>query len=272
MSLISPLVVSLVVLSAAPDAPEEEEAVLPCDPAFASKFKSVEPVFTATARFRQAAGEGKTSFTELVKQGDALRKLATQNLEEIQNVGCDLSLEETKRFDACVAPVKWGCEGTPPIIDWTLLKDVPRDEDGKTVYALNEAGLDLLSENLSFAGGCGDFGCAPRSIALPSLLADTGKVDQLVTLAARPGFFGPRAARSLEVMGTTLAKATCEGGGWRPESPEALKGLVAHLDARGSALTEKSTQATRARKAVQKLSAALKRGLPKKTCKMPGGE
>jgi hypothetical protein len=72
------------------------------------------------------------------------------------------------------------------------------------------------------------------------------------------------------VLGSTLAKATCEGDGWRPKSPEELKAVREHLEAQRSALTGKGAQATRVRQALQRLVTALKRGLPTATCKVPG--
>lgn len=130
--------------------------------------------------------------------------------------------------------------------------------------------MDLLSEKASFAGGRGDFGCAPGSIALSSLLGEPEQVEQLVTLAARPGFFGQRALERLEALGGTLAKATCEGGGWCPGSPAQREALVERLEARRSGLTGKDARARRLRQAPHRLAAALKRGPPTKKCAMPG--
>ena len=130
--------------------------------------------------------------------------------------------------------------------------------------------MDLLSESAGFSGGCGDFGCAPGSVALPVLLEEPKPVGMLVTLAARPGFFGQRALHALERMGSTLAKATCSSG-WRPQSPEQLKEVLARLEAQRMALSAKGAQAERVRKALQRLEAALKRGVPEKACEPPGG-
>jgi hypothetical protein len=269
MLLSTSLAVSLAVLSAGPEAPQPPS----CEPAFTSRLPSLAPVFTAAERFRQAARDGKTSFTDLVKQGAKLEAQAAETLDQIQSAGCELNAGDTQRFDACISPIQWSCEGVPPSIDWKVLKDVPKSEDEALAYALTlpegGAGVDLLSEKVSFAGGCGDFGCAPNSIALPWALNEPEKVDQLVTLATRPGFFGQRALQSLEGMGRTLAKATCELDGWRP-SPKEQKALVEHLEARRSDLTGKGAQATRVRQALHRLAAALKRGLPKKECERPG--
>ena len=148
-----------------------------------------------------------------------------------------------------------------PIAQWTF------------EYRIDLAFGELtVTEKANFAGGCGDFGCAPGSIALPSMLGEPEKVEQLVKLATRSGLFGQRALQSLEGMGSTLAKARCEGGGWRPESDKEKKAVLAHLESQRAALTEKSPQVTRVRKALQSLGAALKRGLPKKACERPGGD
>jgi hypothetical protein len=268
MLLTASLAVSFL-LSTGPAAPPSS-----CEPAFTTRFPELTPVFKEAAYFRRLAQEGKTSFTDLVKQGAKLQKFAGHELERIQSAACSLEEEETRRFDACVSPVQWGCESVPPAIDWSLLKGVPKNEDEALAYALSlpqdGAGVDLLSDTVSFAGGCGDFGCAPASIALPALLGEPEKVERIVTLAARPGFFGQRALQRLEVLGSTLAKAKCEGDGWRPESPEKMKAVLEHLEAQRSALTGKGTQATRVLKALQRLAAALKHGLPTAKCKVPG--
>jgi hypothetical protein len=155
------------------------------------------------------------------------------------------------------------------------LKDVSKSGDEALAYALSlpedGGGVDLLSETASFAGSCGDLGCAPRSIALPSPLGEPEQVEQLVTLAARPGLFGQCALERLEALGSTLAKATCEGGGWRPDSPAQQKALVERLEARRSGLSGKDARASRVRQALHRLAAALKRGLPGKKCALPGG-
>lgn len=270
MLLSASLAVSLV-LAAEPAAPPPPS----CEPAFTSRFPALAPLFSEAARFRRAAKEGGTSLTDLVKQGAKLEKRAGRELERLQSSGCDLGEEDTRRFDACVSPVQWGCESVLPSLDWRLLKDVPKSGDEALAYALSlpedgSSGVDLLSETVSFAGGCGDFGCAPGSVSLPAMLGEPEKVERLVTLAARPGLFGQRALQRLEEMGSTLAKATCEGGGWRPASPAELKALVERLEARSSGLTGKDVQSRRVRQALRRLAAALKRGLPTKKCEMPG--
>lgn len=114
--------------------------------------------------------------------------------------------------------------------------------------------MDLLSETAGFAGGRGDVGRAPRSMALPSLLGEPEKVAQRVPLAAWPGFFGRRALERLESMGSTLAKATCEGGGWRPGSRARSKALVERLEARRSGLAGKDARTQRVRQALHRLA------------------
>jgi hypothetical protein len=200
-------------LSAAPADPPPPA----CEPAFSARFPALAPLFTEAGRLRRAAREGGASLSGLVKQGATLEKRAGRELERIQSAGCELEEEDVRRFDACVSPVRWGRESVPSSLDWRLLKDVPRSGDEALAYALSlpegGGGVDLLSETASFAGGCGDFGCAPGSLALPSLLGEPEQVEQLVTLAARPGLFGQRALERLETLGSTLAKASCEGGG-----------------------------------------------------------
>lgn len=71
-------------------------------------------------------------------------------------------------------------------------------------------------------------------------------------------------------MESTLAKATCEGGGWRPGLAPKLKALVARLEARRAGLTGKDAQASRVRQALHRLAAALMRGLPTRQCQQPG--
>jgi hypothetical protein len=101
MLLSASLAVSLV-LCAAPAEPPPPA----CEPAFSARFPALAPLFSEAARFRRAAHEGQTSFSERVKQGATLEQRAARELERIQSVGCELEEEDARRFDACVSP---GC-------------------------------------------------------------------------------------------------------------------------------------------------------------------
>ena len=124
-------------------------------------------------------------FTRVVERGNALRKEAMHALDSIQAAGCALDPEETKRFDACLAPLRWGCEAVPPSVDWSSLAAVRKRGDEALAYELTvSADVDLLSGDVRFDGGCGDFGCASQSVSLPAMLGNSKQVDAWVTLAA----------------------------------------------------------------------------------------
>jgi hypothetical protein len=230
----------------------------------------LEKLFEDAAGFRAAVVVPRASFTRSVERGNALRKEAAGALEAIQGAGCDLPAADTQVFDACLAPIQWSCEGVPPGIDWSGLKDLPKQSEEVLAFGLTGAGLDLLSGDVRFDGGCGDFGCAPKSVSLPGLLANSKEVEQWVTLASGSGVFARRAVAAFERLGTTLAQARCVGAeSWKPTEVE-REALVKELEGRRSSLKGKGSE--HLGHALEVLAKGLAKGVPAEACASPGGD
>lgn len=254
------------VLIAASPAPSQ------CPSKFTARTPALRTLFAQAAGFRFAVREGKRTFTSLVKRGDALSKSAARQLEAIHSAGCGASSADSERLDVCLAPLQWGCESIAPRVDWNSLAPVKKTADETLAYAVSDpggSGIDLLAPRADFAGGCGDFGCAPRSVALPPLLKDVEELQRLATLASHPSFFGRRARRAIEALATTVRQARCVDERWKP-SPGEVKSVVAHLAAARRKLAGKRRAAKAARTALGHLEKALAAGLPAETCEMPG--
>jgi len=270
MVLLALVLASVSSAAPAPGASAAAAAPTSCDTAFRARFPALGKLFEDAAGFRAAAAASHASFTRVVKRGNALRKEAAGALEAIQGAGCELSASDTKGFDDCLAPIQWSCEGIPPGIDWSGLKDLPKESEEVLAFGLTSAGLDLLSGDVRFDGGCGDFGCAPKSVSLPGLLAHSKEVEQWITLASGKGGFAKRAVGAFERLGETWAQARCVGAeSWRPTDAE-RKSVEAQLEGRRAGLKGKGT--ARLGHALGVLVSGLEKGVPAEVCASPGGE
>ena len=224
-----------------------------------AKQPALRKVIDAAAALRQAASQPEASFSRLVAQAKSLSALGKSALSQIQEAGC-ADEAQTALLEACTAPLTWSCESVPPGIDWSFLSRVKRSEDEDLALSLGDP---ILAGPVNlFATCCGDFGCIERGVGVPGSLYQDETAGQLVRLAGFKTAFGRTALETLRKSSAGLARASCTCD---DSSPEDRAGLAAKLSASAKTSPADSAAPLRA------ISAALKKGFPKKPCAMPGG-
>jgi hypothetical protein len=232
-----------------------------CDLAAAkAKNPALGKLLDAAGGLREGAAKPGASFSQLVAQAQALAGLGEKSLGQIQQAGCKLKEAQLNAFESCTAPLTWSCESVRPGIDWSFLASVKRAEDEDLAFALGDA--VLAGPANIFATCCGDFGCVDGGVGVPRLLYDKEMIAKLARLSGLDTQYGRAALETLKKSSAGIAKATCKCDDIGKED---LAEVIADLNSVGK---EAGPQAS---PQLRSISAALKKGLPKSQCKMPGG-
>lgn len=140
------------------------------------------------------------------------------------------------------------------------LQSVP----GRTLSHDQESGADAVLTGPAniFATCCGDFGCVDGGAGIPRLLYDREMIAKLARLSGLDTPYGRAAQETLKKSSAGIAKATCNCDDIGAED---MKEVIADLSSVGK------DAAPQAATPINSIAAALKKGLPKSQCKMPGG-
>lgn len=179
----------------------------------AAKYPKIKKTLSTIQQLQTALSTGKMSFTALQDKGEAVRKIANDELGDIQEIACAIAPEKDD-ISPCLSVVIWGCEGIPVSIDYSYLANVTKTEEEKIAYSLqinqHMDALELQPKNF-FQTCCGDFGCA-EGVGLPGVLGDGKTLVEFVALTQMDGRLGKIARASLSLSKTELAKAKCSCG------------------------------------------------------------
>jgi len=252
-----PLISALTILSVG--------ATPTCDAPTRAKFSQLTGLFSATAQVRDAIS-AKKSLGEVVPLARRALAAGQRAQPKVQELAC--GLDDTHAFDACVAPVIWSCESVPMAIDWEAMKGLSRTADEEKAWTLmSQGGVDLLTPAPSFAGGCGDNGCAPQSVAVPNALVTGDGLDAWLSLARGDSALAGAAQQALHSLADTISGASCVDAGQGATKAQ-LQSAADKLDKFRVGLAP--SQAATVGAPVDALAKAIRKGVPKKKCAIPG--